>query len=81
MIFQSSMGLGKSRCDVPNGNVQEWACPFSVIKKSSMDSGAWRWFDNITPRMYETWEVISIFFLNYMRKEKIYNNFSKLIKL
>ncbi len=38
MIFQSSMGLGKSRCDVPNGNIQEWACPFSVIKKSSVDS-------------------------------------------
>jgi len=32
------MGLRKSRCDVPNGNIQEWACPFSVIKKSSVDS-------------------------------------------
>jgi hypothetical protein len=40
MIFQTSMGLGKSRCDVPNGNIQEWACPFSVIKKSSVDSDA-----------------------------------------
>jgi hypothetical protein len=40
--FQSSMGLGKSRCDIPNGNIQEWVCPFSVIKKSSMDSGAQR---------------------------------------
>ncbi len=33
MIFQSSMGLRKSRCDIPNGNIQEWACPFSVIKR------------------------------------------------
>ncbi len=49
--FQSSMGLGKSRCDIPNGNIQEWVCPFSVIKKSSMDSGAQRWFYNIAPRM------------------------------
>jgi hypothetical protein len=25
MIFQSSMGIGKSRCDVPNGITQGWA--------------------------------------------------------
>jgi hypothetical protein len=28
MIFQSSMGLGKSRCDGPSGTTQEWACLF-----------------------------------------------------
>ncbi len=37
MIFQNLTGPGKSRCDVPNGINQEWACPFSA-----MDSGAWR---------------------------------------
>jgi len=42
MIFQSSMGPGKSRCDVPNGSIQEWACPFNVIKKSLMDGSARR---------------------------------------
>ncbi len=42
MIFQTSMGLGKSRCDVPNGNIQQWARPFSVIKKFSVDSSAQR---------------------------------------
>jgi hypothetical protein len=26
MILQSSMGLGKSRCD-PKGTTQRWACP------------------------------------------------------
>jgi hypothetical protein len=26
MIFQKSMGLGKSRCDVPNGTTQ-WNLP------------------------------------------------------
>jgi hypothetical protein len=28
MIFQNSMGLGKSKCDVPSGTTQEWACCF-----------------------------------------------------
>jgi hypothetical protein len=42
MIFQSLMGPRKSMCDVPNGTIQEWACPFNAIKKSSMDSSAWR---------------------------------------
>jgi hypothetical protein len=42
MIFQSPMGPGKLKCDVPNGTIQEWACPFSAIKKSSMDSDARR---------------------------------------
>jgi hypothetical protein len=27
MIFQSLMGLGKSRCNVLNGTTQGWACP------------------------------------------------------
>jgi len=40
MIFQSSMGLKKSRHDIPNGTIQGWAFLFSIIKKSSMDSGA-----------------------------------------
>jgi hypothetical protein len=26
MIFQIPMGLGKSRCDVPNGTIQGWVC-------------------------------------------------------
>jgi len=26
MIFQSSMGQGKSKCDVPNGTTQGWVC-------------------------------------------------------
>jgi hypothetical protein len=26
MIFQSSMGPRKSRCDIPNGTTQGWAC-------------------------------------------------------
>jgi hypothetical protein len=30
MIFQSSMGLGKSRCDVPNNAIQRWACPRAI---------------------------------------------------
>jgi len=42
MIFQSSTSPGKSRCDIPNGNIQEWACLFNAIEKSSIDSGAWR---------------------------------------
>jgi hypothetical protein len=29
MIFQSLMGLGKSKCDVPNGTTQGWACTWS----------------------------------------------------
>jgi len=73
MIFQSLMGPRKSRCDVLDGTIQEWACPFSSIKKSSMDSDPQRWFYNITPRMCESWEVISIFFSNYMQNKKIYN--------
>jgi hypothetical protein len=43
MIFQSSMGIGKSRCDVPNGTTQRWACPwvyqgstFSKVKNYGM---------------------------------------------
>jgi hypothetical protein len=27
MIFQSSMVLGKSRCDIFNGTTQGWDCP------------------------------------------------------
>jgi hypothetical protein len=27
MIFQSLMGPRKSRCDVPYGTTQRWACP------------------------------------------------------
>jgi hypothetical protein len=27
MIFQSSMGLKISRCDIPSGAIQGWACP------------------------------------------------------
>ncbi len=27
MIFQSSMDVGKSRCDIPSGTTQGWACP------------------------------------------------------
>jgi hypothetical protein len=27
MIFQSSMGPRKSKCVVPNGTTQGWACP------------------------------------------------------
>jgi hypothetical protein len=27
MIFQSLMGLRKSKCDVPNGTTQGWVCP------------------------------------------------------
>jgi hypothetical protein len=30
MIFQSSMGLGKSKCDVPSGNTQGCFCLFST---------------------------------------------------
>ncbi len=30
MIFQSLMGLGKSRCDVLSGTTQGWACPCLV---------------------------------------------------
>jgi hypothetical protein len=28
MISQSLISLGKSRCDIPSGTTQEWACPF-----------------------------------------------------
>jgi hypothetical protein len=28
VIFQSSIGIGKSRCDIPSGTTQEWACLF-----------------------------------------------------
>jgi hypothetical protein len=34
MIFQSLMGLRKSRCDVLNGTIQRWACLISTIKKN-----------------------------------------------
>ncbi len=27
MIFKSLMGARKSRCDVPSGTTQGWACP------------------------------------------------------
>jgi hypothetical protein len=27
MIFQSSLGPSKSRCDVPSGTTQGWVCP------------------------------------------------------
>jgi hypothetical protein len=27
MIFQSLMGLEKSKCDVSSGTTQGWACP------------------------------------------------------
>ncbi len=27
MIFQSSMVLGKSSCDIPSGTIQGWDCP------------------------------------------------------
>jgi hypothetical protein len=26
MIFQNSMGPRKSKCDIPNGTTQGWAC-------------------------------------------------------
>ncbi len=26
-IFESSMGLGKLRCDIPDGTTQGWFCP------------------------------------------------------
>jgi hypothetical protein len=26
MIFESFIDLGKSRCDIPNGTTQGWAC-------------------------------------------------------
>jgi hypothetical protein len=32
MIYQSSMGLKKSRCDIPNDTTQGWACPFSLLQ-------------------------------------------------
>ncbi len=38
MIFQTSMDPRKSRCDIPNGIIQGWACHLSTIKKSSMDN-------------------------------------------
>ncbi len=36
MIFQSLMGLGKSRCDVPIGTTQRWVCP-NVFTYYSLD--------------------------------------------
>jgi hypothetical protein len=30
MIFQSSMGPRKSKCDVPNGTTQRWVCLCSL---------------------------------------------------
>ncbi len=30
MIFQSLMGSKKSRCDVPSGTTQGWACPNNI---------------------------------------------------
>jgi hypothetical protein len=35
MIFQSSMGLGKSKCDIPIDTTQEWAFPLN--NKSQID--------------------------------------------
>ncbi len=35
MIFQSSMGQGKSRCGVPNGTTQGHDCPYTVTKISA----------------------------------------------
>jgi len=29
MIFQSSMDLKKSKCDIPNDTTQEWAFPLN----------------------------------------------------
>jgi hypothetical protein len=31
MIFQNSMGLGKSRCDVLSGTTQGWVCYLCLV--------------------------------------------------
>jgi hypothetical protein len=78
MIFQSSMDPRKLRCDTLNGTIQGWACSLSIIKKSSMDSGTWKWFYNIKLKMYESWEVTSIFFSKYMQKNIFIISFFKI---
>jgi hypothetical protein len=39
MIFQSSMGLEKSRCEVPSDTTQGWACPYILAFKSILQNG------------------------------------------
>jgi hypothetical protein len=36
MIFQSLMGLGKLRCDVPNGTTQGQDCPWMKQNKKKL---------------------------------------------
>jgi hypothetical protein len=50
MIFQSLMGLGKSRCDVLNGTTQGWTCLIHGCEtkhKGEMGrGGSWLWYRN-----------------------------------
>jgi len=43
MIFQSSMGPRKSRCDVPSGITQGWACSLGKWKKNTLPSTFSTW--------------------------------------
>jgi hypothetical protein len=36
VIFQSSMGLGKSRCDIPNGSTQEWGVAIKFYQNNAI---------------------------------------------
>jgi hypothetical protein len=39
MIFQISMGLEKSRCEVPTYITQGWGCPYMLVFKSILQNG------------------------------------------
>jgi hypothetical protein len=45
MIFQSSMGPRKSRCDVLSGITQGWACSLG------------KWKNNTLPSTFLTWAI------------------------
>jgi len=36
MIFQTLMGLGESRCDIPSGTTQGWFCPIFNVRQKKM---------------------------------------------
>jgi hypothetical protein len=61
MIFQSSMGLGKSRCDIFSGITQGWACP-----------GVHQCYLGIlTPHIHEIYVIVPVIIANVTYKIRL----------
>ncbi len=59
MIFQSLMGLGKLKCDVPSGTTQGQDCPWMEQNKTKSIGGKKKiepFFKNLT--MCENWVLL-----------------------